>query len=210
VPRLVLPIGTAREISQHPGKGRCVAALSTSCPFARQSLDLFPSYPSAEPHLPRPFAVCSFWECKFPIAARGALPGKFKNSSCFSTAASGALSLMSQEPGCVASSGWRNRIKDPVTPVRRFFRLAQPGGPEEPGLRLDFTLPPTGSTFPLRAAHTSARCRINHHHPTRASVSRRGGLTREGIEGYFCFVSAARPRGKAAGRAETLSVPAML
>jgi hypothetical protein len=38
-------------------------------------------YPSAEPHLPRPFEVCSFWECKFPLAVPGALPGKFKNSS---------------------------------------------------------------------------------------------------------------------------------
>lgn len=27
--------------------------------------------------------MCSFWECKFPLAARGALPGTFKNSSMF-------------------------------------------------------------------------------------------------------------------------------
>jgi hypothetical protein len=38
------------------------------------------AYPSAEPHLPIPFALSSFWECKFPFAARSALPGKFKNS----------------------------------------------------------------------------------------------------------------------------------
>jgi hypothetical protein len=53
-----------------------IAADHSKCLYAR-----FISQPSAEPDLPIPFTACSFWECKFPVAARGALPGKFKSSS---------------------------------------------------------------------------------------------------------------------------------